>query len=374
MAWPIKKLYGINVDPALIGSRQVPQNPASKAAAPPLQVWRYARNGRPVDVDLINKLLEAGNQAVLYRTKEVFHSSARIGADHAPASAGAGDRGRWMFHFHTGLYTHSLMAVLVMTPQSSGYTSNSAARIDIHNTSGVVVASSTFNYGANPGGTTTVDNIQFARVYQQYVDGVSPDTDYYGTVYDVDNGRTVSCSVFELQSMTENFSGYLPQNLNADSSILDVYREKLATLTYNLWRRGAATVFNWTVDAIASPRTTTGTTPVNLIDGTSTTYGAAIPGFTLDMTGKARLSQTTGVPVRMAVYMDSPVASGTVVNLRDSAGTSVMQVTYGGAGSAVGWYTTTGVLPASSAKYYLTFNSSGATTASVIAVSLIEYE
>jgi hypothetical protein len=371
MAWPSKRPWGSDVDPSLVGSRQVPQNPATRVAAPPIQVDKHARNGRPADVRYINALCEAANQAILYRGKEVFRMGSGIGplAGDLPGST-AGTRNRWRWAFHAGPYTHALMAVVVMHPQDSGLSENSSARIDIINGAAATVGSATFNYGTGPDGTTIAYGLSYLKVQQQYITGVDPDTDYYGLVSDIDYGRIVSCTVFELQSMTENFSGYLPQNITEESSILDVYREKLSTVFYNLWRRGGATVFNYTADPQSIARTIASSTPTNLINN-ATTYGTTVPGYDLVMTGKSRLSQTQGVPVRFCAYMDVPAASTGVVNLRDSTGASVIQITQ--AGAFTGWVTTTGTI--TSGKHYITHHrSAGAGTVTTGAVSCYEYE
>jgi hypothetical protein len=371
MAWPLKRPWGADVNPASVGSRQVAQNPATRLAAPPIQVDKHARNGRPADVRYINALCESANQAILYRGKEVFRMASGIGVNGSiiPLSA-PGTRARWRWAFHTGPYTHALMAIVVMHPQDAGLSSNSASRIDIINGAAVTVGTATFNYGPSPTGTSTAAGTSYLKVLQQYITGVSPDTDYYGLVSDIDYGKIASCSVFELQSMTENLSGYLPQNITEESSILDIYREKLSGVFYNLWRRGGATVFNYTSDPDTSVATVNNATPKNIMDG-GTTYGATVPGYDLVMTGKSRLSQTQGVPVRFSVYIDVPAANTGVVNLRDSAGVSVIQITQ--AGAFTGWVTTTGVI--NSGKHYLTHHrSAGAGTISTFACSCYEYE
>ena len=376
MGWPIKYRHGEDLIEGSIGSFQVGSNPTTKSASAHIEVWRHARNGKPPDVGLLNKFSEAANQSILYRGKEVFRGLGMVGTGGGSilSSAGAGDRARWRFAFHTSVYTGTLMAVVAMAPQDSGYTTNSACRIDILTGAGAVAGTATFNYGTNPGGTSPSLGIAYMKPSQQYIEGLTPDTDYYGIVYDVDNGRTFACSIFELPSMTENSAGYMPQNLTAESSILDVYRSKLATITYNQWRRAAATVFNWSVDDQGTARTTTSATAVNVIDGSSTTYAAAIPGYTLEMSRKARRSTlSAGVPVRIQAYMACSSASNGVVHLRDSAGTIVGTLTNTlGAGTA-GWISTTCSLAVSEAKYYLTFQTA-AGTLSLYAVSCYEYE
>jgi hypothetical protein len=381
MGWPGSPIYGASVDPASLGSRQVPQNPATKSACAPIQVYKHARNGKAPDAWLINALCEATNQSMLYRTKEVFHSSGCVGTfgSDIQSSGGAGDRTRWRWAFHTGVYSRALLVNMIMTPQDSGLSANSSARIDIYSSAtygGSPVASATFNHGANPGGTTIVAGLAYLKPLQQMIEGLTPDTDYYGIAYDVDNGRMVSCSVAEMQSATETFAGYMPQNITAESSILDVYREKIATAQYNLWRRSAGTVFTHSVDLGTSPAVVFSATPTNIFDISFTTYGSAIPGLYLNMDGKTRLSQAaTGVPVRFCAYVDVPAANTGVVNLRDNSGSSVIQISQ--AGPYTGWVTTTGYLPNAGTvdKYYLTHHrSAGAGTISTFAISCFQYE
>jgi hypothetical protein len=382
MGWPIKQLYGINVDPSLVGPRQVPANPASKAANPPIQVYKHARNGHPPDAWLINALCEATNQGILYRTKEVFHNSGIIGTlgGDIPSST-AGDRVRWRWAFHTGPYSRALMINMIMHPQNSGLNANSAGRVDIYSDAicTVLVGSATFNYGVGPGGSTVVHGLSYLKTSQQMIEGLSPDTDYYGVATDVTNGRMVSCSVAEIQSMTENFSGYMPQNVTAESSIIDTYRELMSDALYNLWRRGASTLFNFTIEEPGGVSfagwngVSCSATPTNILNN-ATTYGAAVPGYTLNLTGCARLSQmTTGVPIRFCAYVVVPAANTGVVTLRDSAGAAIVTLTQ--AGAYTGWVTGTGVLPVGSSKYYITHHrSAGAGTVQTDAVSCYQYE
>jgi hypothetical protein len=383
--WPQKKMYGSSIASGATDSRLQPQNPAGRASTAPIQVHRHARNGKAPDAWLINQLCEATNQGVLYRTKEVFASSGYVGllGSEIPASAGAGDRIRWRFAFHTGVYTRRLMVNMIMHPQDSVFDMNSAARVDIYDNAtytGSPVASATFNHGANPGGSTAVYGLSYLKQSLQYIDGLDEDTDYYGIVYDVDTGRAVSCSIAEIQSMTQSFAGYLPQNITAESSILDVYREKLAEASYNIWRRGAATVFNFSTEEDAALRvvyanpTTLNNVQLNIVSQATITFVDADAGYQIDLTGCARLSQlATGVPVRFCAYVSIPAANTGVVRLWDSGAVAVVSVTQ--AGPYTGWVTTTGTIPTAEDKYFLTFErTAGADMLEVYAVSCYQYE
>lgn len=378
MPIPIPKgfLYGTNLPPVSVGSRQVASNPASKTASPPIDVDRWCRNGKHPSADLENRLHEATNQAILYRTKELFSCVAPLqNCLNNPATS---DRDRWRFAFKTGPYTHAVLAVVVMLPTNVDIapwsTYNTGARLDIFSDTAeaTVVATENFMYGSYPHGTSG-QNLGFAdiKVLEKVIDGLSPSTTYYARFTDENIGRIQSACVGDLQSMTENFDGYLSENIANGTNIVSSYRSKLIDASNALLQSGSK-VFTWTVDDGTAPVTRAVNTPANIIDTTVTTVSANSPGFTVDLTGKARVSQTSGVPVTMQVFAKTSSAGGEGrVYLKNSAGTAVMTMTNVFATTS-GWLSVTGFLPASSGKYDLQFDNNGAGTLSVYAVSVYE--
>ncbi len=222
------------------------------------------------------------------------------------------------------------------------------------------------------------------KVVTMYLD-VDPDTDYYAVFTDVNYCRMMSACVHELSSMTEHFSGYLPQHIPVGGDILDEYRQNLVTLQYNLWRRGGATVLNYTSDGddgVAPYGTpvleTTSNTARNIIDNTSTSISAATPGYTIDMTGKERLSQTSGVPCVMKAFGVMASGSGLGrVYLKDSAGATVASITDVW-NSTASWQSVAFNLPATVDKYDLQFSRAASTDLAnpftLYAVSIWEQE
>lgn len=313
----------------------------------------------------------------MWRTKEVFRAVGRlegvIAGSQIIGSFGAGDRARYRFAFRTGPYAYGLGVIVVMGPPISDTAQNSYARLDIANAAGTVVASQTFVYGASsqPAGTQ-VEGWQYLKQIFNLMDGLSPDTEYFGTFYDVDYGRIQSACAFELTTLTASEGGYLAQNFANRSGIVDKTRENQATIVNALWQKGGAQVFNWTVNDGTSPRTTTSTTPANILDTTITTVSAASPGWTLDMTGKARVAQDELVPVVMAVCGMNPTSTSGAIKLVDATGTTVMSITGGWSTAGPGWQTTTGYLPAGVDKYDLMFSTS-AGTFRLYAASFYEY-
>lgn len=388
---PRKKPFGDRILTAGLGPRLQKHIAAATTVVPPIQRGRYTRNGQFPDVALINAMNEQTNQGVLYRTKEVARFVGPVAAATAGAlsngiiqsrSAASGDRERWRFAFHTGKYAHAIRATVALVPQSSFANGNSYARLDVYSDTAeaTLVDTVNFNHGAETGGVSgTSAGWDHVKIVTMYLD-VSPDTDYYGRFNDVDGGRMLAASVCEMSSMTEHFTGYLPQNIAAGSNVLDVHRQNLVTLQYNLWRRGGATVLNWSVNGTvnaSSPLTTTSATATNIIDGASTTISAATPGYTLYMTGKERASQaSTGVGCRMEVFghLDAAGADGRVY-LKDSAGSTIASIVDQWTTSTPTWKSTTFNLPAGTDKYDIQFarNTAGRTF-SLYAISIYEYE
>jgi len=377
---------GDRIIPASVAAKLLAQLPAAKTAAPPIQAARYARNGLVPDVALINAMNEQTNQSVLYRTKEVFRACPSQYMLYPLPSSVSSTRARWRFAFHTGPYTHAVKAIACMVPQDSNPGNNAYARLDLAtNAAGTpAVGSVSLYYGTNSGGTASVPAAwESIKVQEGYI-GVSPNTTYYGTWYDIDQCRLISACVHEYGSMTEHFNGYLSQSLAAGSDVLDKYRADIVEIQYNLWRRGGAHVLNWTVDGDDAggaygtpPLTTTSGTAKNIIDDTSTTISAATPGYTLDMRYKNRVSQTSGVPCIMQVYgSKSGTQDDGEVYLKDSAGNTIASVTNVFTSTAQ-WHSS-GVfnLPATVDKYDIQYARAGIVTGTftLYAVSIYEYE
>jgi hypothetical protein len=364
--------------PGAPDGRKVAAAPSSKAEPAPIARDRFMRIGKAPDASATSAMRNAMNYAMIHRSKEAFGWTSILGQGSGlpVTSAGAGLRKRFRFAFHTGPYSHALYARMFLYPQTAGFNSSSYAQLDIYSDTAeaVNVSSTKFYYGNNPLNTANVAGWQYMKVVNEFIDGLSADTDYFAVVSDGDNGLVQSVSVADMQSMTENYNGYLAANYTQESLILSTDRSTLLTPMPSLWKRGGAKVLNWTVDTQASPVTNATTTDTNIIDG-STTYGAAIPGFTLDMTGKARLSQPTGVPCKIWAYIDSTSLNNGVLRFRNSSGSVIANVNYLGAANTPHWASATLNMPATSDKWYLTsFQTVAAATIKTFAVSIFEYE
>jgi hypothetical protein len=369
-----KKVYG---EAPATGPRNVSQVPSTKAALPPIETDRWFRNGLHPDAEAMNLVNEGVNKSLLYRTKESFSFTYFLGSSvgHVLGST-AGTRAVWRAAFHLSPYSHALLVRVLMHPPTSNFTYDTYSKLEIFSdaSESSLVTTVEFHYGANPLQDAGVVGWQYLKVIDKFVDGLTANTTYYARISDVDYGCINSICAADLQSMSENLDGYLPVNFTEETQILDKYRENLVTPIPSMWKRGAAKILNWSSEWPTPPESTSAT-PTNILDGASTTYGSSIPGYTLDMTGKARLSQSTGVPFRMSVFAKSSTDGKGRVYLKDSGGATVCSITDSWNTGSGAWQTTTGVLPANSAKYYLMFDDNSSTgTFSLYAVSLYEYE
>jgi hypothetical protein len=347
---------------------------AGRPASPPIQVARWARNGKHPNALLESMKADEVNSAAIFRTKEVFRTFGNCG------QFGAGSGTRWRCAFHTGPYTQYL-DVEVSLIQNSGFSASSYGQVDITPGDGSAVLTDTFPTGVATN-TLIIDRIRplSRRFY------VKPDMDY--TVVFSDHGSNMcAANIRELASLTAFVGGYLPQNIAATGPILAGYRKNAAEIARNLWRRGGAQLLNWCNEDGTNLPATTSTTYTNLVEATVsagvTTLGSSSVtpntlGYILDTTYRARRSQqATGVPVRFCacMFVNSAGADG-AVRLVNSAGTVVASLTSQWTlAGGVAWATGTATLPIGLDKYDLQFAAVvGGTQVSCYAVSIYEYE
>ncbi len=340
----------------------------SRAALPPIQVNRWARNGKHPNALLESMKADAANSIGMFRTKEVFRLTGSW------PMIPAVDGGPWRFAFHSGPYARAVYALICGGPLG-GATGDTYTQLDIADSTGAIVATDQFHYGFDAfglaAGTESLDSI----VAIPKILLINPDTDYYAKLA---NGTTntlfQSASIYELASLTENFAGYLSQNFVAQGPVLASARMNLATLTRALWRRGAATVFNWTTNLGTTGGTTNATASAkNIVDTSFTTVAASAPGWTINMTGKARLTQTSGVTVRMSVCASVAAGAAGTVQIKNSTGAVVASVVNGWTASPT-WQTVAFSLPATTDKYDVHLTGDGVNLFAVHAVSVYEYE
>jgi hypothetical protein len=371
-----KKVYGEQA--AAPGPRQVATLPTTKAASPPLQPGRYARNNKPVDASFMNQMSDQLNQAMLFRTKEAFSWTGDLGsAPGIQATSAAGTRGRYRFAFRTSPYSHALLARVVLFPPSSnyGYDTYSTLKIFSDATESTLISTTEFHFGPGPS-NASVGGWQYHRILDRYIEGLSSDTEYFALVNDVDYGRIQSIAVADLQSANTR-DGYLPNTFTEQTELLAAYRENLVSAIPDLWKKGGSKVFNWTTNLQSIPQTNATSTLKNVLDGTSTAVSAATPGYTLDFSKKRRLSQTT-VPCRFWFCGSWASGGGAVVggnvSIKDSSGAVIASITDGWNSTTPKWVSVNVNMPAVLGKVDVQFSNGLGGTFSAYAYSMWEYE
>ncbi len=377
MALPMKPgIVGGRILPVNLGSRLTATLLAPMGAVAPIQLNRFFRNDQHPDAVAMNMMHASANASMMNRTREHFSTLGRTQGDLIISAAGSTPRFR--FPIHTGPYSSQIAVVAQLKPPSSNQTQNTHGKLTIYSDTqeATTVTSETFIYGPNPTGTALASSYNYWKVVTKIIGGLTPNTTYYAKYSNETYGRVHSICVCDLASATDNADGYLPENITQESLILDVHRERLAEYTVNLWKRGGSKVFTWCADDQTAPRTIAVATPTNVIDGTTTAISATSHGFTIDMRGKDRVSQSSGIPVTLYAFIkNGGGGAGALgrVYLKSSAGTTVLQITNGLSTTST-WLTATGFLPATLDKYDLMFDNNSGGTVSLYAAGVYEHE
>lgn len=352
-----------------------------KPASPPIVNNRWNRNGKVPDANLQSKLIDSINQSGYLRSKEVFRWNGMCGfkpdgTTTLLGSAGAAERKRWQWAFHTGPFTNRLAIYFYMAQQNAAPVMDCYSQCTIFDGGGSTVGTGVSHYGASLSATDSPSN--FGVGYDTV--NVSPDTDYFGLLSDFNDARLVAAMVWELVKESDTVYGYLANGYVAQQPIYDTDRSGVVGNSRSLWKRGASQVLNWTVNDQGVPNAIISATDTNIVDTSITSLNASTPGYTLDFTGKNRQSQTGPMCVMKAL---AKMSGGGLVNagnvkLKNSAGTTIASIVNGWNGGAPGaaWVATAPFAMPSGGKdkYDLQFSSDGTHTLSLYAVSIYEYE
>lgn len=366
---------GLGLGGGSVGSRQVPSMPAGKNAAAPIQINRWVRNGTHPSNELEVLKNEAINQCALYRTKDYF-AAGRIAT--APSTA---DDERWRFAFRSSEFAHAaLVSCVVNQPAPGTGNTNSYVELKLFTdaTESTLAHSEQFNYGSRVD-AASASGWTFMRTFDKIVP-ITPNTDYYALVKNMNWSTLVSITAYELTSLTEHFAGYLPMNLGVQAPILDVYRQKQRELLRKVWKTGGPKIFNWTIDR-GSYSVGTGSAPSqsykdisrttyeNILDWThlaagSTTVTANTPGWYPDTRTWDRVRQGGTIPCVMKAFGKWTAGGGFLtggsVALKDPTGAIVAQISDAW-DATPRWHEVAVNLPADYKKYDVHFKTNAGT-------------
>jgi hypothetical protein len=310
---------------------------------------------------LLGRLLESERKD----TKELFSA-----AGSASWQTGAlASRTRWHHEFRTGTGVSRIAIVFVVAPPTAK-TSTSSCTYSLTNVVAATTTTASVKTGAADSAAAAVVPLGDCFIGVKYLD-VAPSTRYQAKFDEVGHCRLVAAVVYELPATTP--AAY--PVLSASSPIYAAHRTRLLGGVTDALNNNGSVLFNWQAELPTSaPRSSTSTTARNIVDDTSTTVSASTPGF-IPPLANARTLMQAGTAVVMSVYGTPPSSGNGVVTLKDSSGTVLITVTLT-AGGGAGWYTASGVLPATDGlKYDVHFGRAtvGAQPVTVGAVSIYQY-
>lgn len=341
------------------------QGPQSGATPAPIHVARYARNGLLPHAVFETELGNSLAFAARIRVKSLL--SWFVPFADIPSDSGS-TRTRWRAAAHTSPMCRRLRAVVYLAQQDSADATEAGCAVYATNAdASTTYGSGTYQFGTSSTGTTNAD-VPSEFSIGEIVISAPADTDIFLRVDDTGKGRLISCTIYEEGLPIWTGNGYPQSQVAVTSPILDDRRAAMLQLATNLWKRGAAHLWNWSRDLQSSPLTVVATT-LNVIDGTSSTVSAATPGATIDLR-YCRTRSVSTVPCVFAAWASMSAGSGEIL-LKDSGGNTLATLTINS--STAAWYTTTVDLPAALAKYDVLASNAAAGTLSVGAFSLYQY-
>lgn len=342
--------------------------PSVKRATPTrLHHARFVRNGLIPHAQYESDLTNALNFVGACCNKELFRNGCAL--TDIPDSSGT-TRVRWRFAGHTGPLLRQLRATLYMARKNAGDPIFSP-KVTVYITNAdesTTYGSATFQFGAAPLGGANDWPSEFGQG-MVIIEGVPASTTIYGRIEETDEARLISASVYEQSKPISAANGYVvPDVVSAQQPILDERRQAMLELASSLWHEGAAPLYSWSADIQSSPKTTTSTSPVNILDGAAVVDETS-PAPTLDTSYGGTAARPNAVPCTFAVRAKVTGGSGRVY-LEDVLGGTLAAISF--TETTETWKSTTLDLEALTGKYHVTFEADSGETISAYAASLFQ--
>jgi hypothetical protein len=278
---------------------------------------------------------------------------------------GGATRERWRFRARTGTLAGKI-AVRMHIALVDGTGTDPYVEIVGTPVGGGTTVTLTLHAGA---GSTVANDVTAEGYFGYLAADCSPECAYEFTATEHGSARLVSACVFEESLLPQTDNGYPEARWTVGSPISDLHRQQqlaVATVAYKL---NSAHLFCWAVNQYTAPKTNATTTTKNIISNDST-VSAATPGFYVNLVYCNTVAQTE-VPVEFAVYAKQVGGTSGTVHLLNSAGSASISIT---GITTEGWYTATGTLPATEAKYDVAFVEAGGGTISVWGATLAMHD
>jgi hypothetical protein len=237
------------------------------------------------------------------------------------ADGTSGTNTYWYAYFHTGHNHDELIFHMGVAPAfatGSPSITDPTCYWEIYNTSDTLIETTDkIHYNFQSGRNDVYpDDINWSTVGAS---SLADDTTYYALLKCTDYCRPYACCIHETGNnpIDTGTTGCMSPSFQAGAPVYDVEMEALLNGSEELYRSNGRHILSlsrdtygatdgWLVDWGAAAYT-------NILDGSSTTPGAATPGVKIDMEYHHTLSRTT-IPVKMAIRAKRSSGSGTVTN------------------------------------------------------------
>lgn len=323
MAKPLVTQIETTVDPStgftLPTSVSLDQNEYQR-----MQPRQVARNNQTVRASTQSRIAGLANHLAYFKTREF----ASFGGDVTSIPASSSTRARWLVSNQIGPFADTIVARVVMAAPTASSASPPGAEllVNIGTDTGSGYQASAVGYAyCGPYTGTTPSDVPSEFVVGTIAVDVSGyrGSEFICWLYDLNAGRMLSATVYEISSPGYVTDGYVPANYALGTPIYDVDRSKISEVASAIWKRGRAPFFTWS-DA-RSGRTTNSITYLNLLDNSSTAVSSTSPGPTIDARYFGRASSNSTVPCRLDVYAVIGTGTGTVA-LMDQTGSALATV------------------------------------------------
>lgn len=330
---------------------------------------RWAANGTAPDGKFLGMAGIAINHCVAYRRKLVCEHA--FTAEDIPAGIATDPAEVMHVGFHSGVGAHALVGVFCLAPADAAATDPYVTMVIRNGYTGgsVTVASPELHYGGAPTGwSDTPDNISWGHKCSV---AITADTDYRVWLRLYDYARVLSCAIYEIGNVpVDTDSRGVDPRRGCGSPVYDGDMQQYIVSCSQQWRHNAGNVLQFIAYDDGTERrsivmNTYGAHPpnyYNIFDGSTTTVSASTIGYRINLAYHNSVAQTA-VPVVMAVYAEGIDTGGEVsaydptdniVRLTDGTNTIDLNEI-----DALGWYTTTGTMPASDDQKWDIHGSTG---------------
>lgn len=325
---------------------------ATKRMTKLLHPERWCLNGDLPDAYFVRTAERYLNHCTAYRKKTWFSVDGELASTTANEVEGSdSDVVYWRGRGKTGTAVSQLrFKIIAGRFQPSNGVSTNTIEIDITIAGGATTTYTT-RHGSFTGTPSDAPN-QIVSIRRHIP--VDPETTYEVAIRGVDGGRPISVVCYEWADpiIDDDRNYYCAVGPGATFPIDDRLQQELIEGASRTWLANGASLLAWCGTGAGTAVSQTGTTWLNLIDGSSTSVSASTPGFYFDnestlgttlesLLPMCRLSAGNDLPVTIAAYANTSAGSTGEIRFHDG---STTLCSLGSIGTTLQWWSSDTVL------------------------------